>query len=127
MKLECHVSTQVSSLNDEVVKFYEDLGCERVVLGRECSLDEIGSIIKKCSAEIEVFIQGGLCSSYSGKCTLSNYFVNRDANRGGCAHSCRWDYTLFNRNKEQSMVKFHHSLLDNHNFKVAIDNALKPM
>ena len=98
LKLECHVSTQVSSLNAEVVKFYEDLGCERVVLGRECSLDEIDSIIRNCSAEIEVFIQGGLCSSYSGKCTLSNYFVNRDANRGGCAHSCRWDYTLFNKN-----------------------------
>lgn len=99
LKLECHVSTQVSSLNSEVVKFYENLGCERVVLARECSTYEIKEIIKNCSSEIEVFIQGGLCSSYSGKCTLSNYFVNRDANRGGCAHSCRWDYTLFNKDK----------------------------
>lgn len=98
LKLECHVSTQVSAVNEEYVKFYESLGCTRVVLARECSLNEIKMIKEHTSSELEVFIQGGLCSSYSGKCTLSNYFVCRDANRGGCAHSCRWDYKLYQNN-----------------------------
>lgn len=99
LKLECHVSTQVSAVNEDYVKFYEELGCTRVVLARECSLKEIKMIKEHTSSELEVFIQGGLCSSYSGKCTLSNYFVCRDANRGGCAHSCRWDYKLYQDNK----------------------------
>lgn len=98
LKLECHVSTQVSAVNEEYVKFYESLGCTRVVLARECSLNEIKMIKEHTSSELEVFIQGGLCSSYSGKCTISNYFVCRDANRGGCAHSCRWDYKLYQDN-----------------------------
>lgn len=98
LKLECHVSTQVSAVNEEYVKFYESLGCTRVVLARECSLNEIKKIKEHTNSELEVFIQGGLCSSYSGKCTLSNYFVCRDANRGGCAHSCRWDYKLYQNN-----------------------------
>ena len=98
LNLECHVSTQVSAVNEDYVKFYEELGCTRVVLARECSLNEIKMIKEHTNSELEVFIQGGLCSSYSGKCTLSNYFVCRDANRGGCAHSCRWDYKLYQDN-----------------------------
>ena len=98
LNLECHVSTQVSAVNGDYVKFYEELGCTRVVLARECSLNEIRKIKEHTNSELEVFIQGGLCSSYSGKCTLSNYFVCRDANRGGCAHSCRWDYELYQNN-----------------------------
>lgn len=98
LNLECHVSTQVSAVNEDYVKFYEELGCTRVVLARECSLNEIRKIKEHTNSELEVFIQGGLCSSYSGKCTLSNYFVCRDANRGGCAHSCRWDYKLYQNN-----------------------------
>ena len=98
LNLECHVSTQVSAVNEDYVKFYEELGCTRVVLARECSLNEIRKIKEHTNSELEVFIQGGLCSSYSGKCTLSNYFVCRDANRGGCAHSCRWDYELYQNN-----------------------------
>ena len=98
LNLECHVSTQISAVNEDYVKFYEELGCTRVVLARECSLNEIRKIKEHTNSELEVFIQGGLCSSYSGKCTLSNYFVCRDANRGGCAHSCRWDYKLYQNN-----------------------------
>lgn len=98
LNLECHVSTQVSAVNEDYVKFYEELGCTRVVLARECSLNEIKMIKEHTNSELEVFIQSGLCSSYSGKCTLSNYFVCRDANRGGCAHSCRWDYKLYQNN-----------------------------
>lgn len=106
LNLECHISTQLSAINQEYVKFYESLNCTRVVLARECSLSEIKSIRDNCNAELEVFIQGGLCSSYSGKCTLSNYFVNRDANRGGCAHSCRWDYSLYSDGNKVSDESF---------------------
>ena len=93
--MECHISTQVSASNASYLDFYQRLNCPRVVLARECTIEDIKSIRKHNDLELEVFIQGGLCSSYSGRCTLSNYFVCRDANRGGCAHSCRWDYTLY--------------------------------
>lgn len=106
LKLECHVSTQVSIFNQEAVHFYEEMGCSRVVLARECSLEDIKAIKENIKSEIEVFIQGGLCSSISGRCTLSNYFVSRDANRGGCAHSCRWVYNLYNNDKEISPLPF---------------------
>lgn len=100
LNLQCHVSTQVSATNSSYLDFYKSLGCSRVVLARECSLKDISSIHENNDLELEVFVQGGLCSSISGKCTLSNYFVDRDANRGGCAHSCRWDYTLYDNESE---------------------------
>jgi len=92
--LKIHISTQQSVSNSLAVKFYEDFGAERVVLARELSLDEIKQIKKNTNAELEVFIHGGMCASYSGRCMLSNHMTNRDANRGGCAHSCRWNYDL---------------------------------
>lgn len=99
-KLKVHISTQDSILNLEAIKFYKELGVERVVLGRECSLEDIDTICHADLTQIEVFIHGGMCSSYSGKCMLSNIMTNRDANRGGCAHSCRWKYDLYqNENK----------------------------
>lgn len=94
IKLPIHISTQYSSVNYETVKFFKEMGAERVVLGRECSRDEIKEIIDKTGLEIEVFIHGAMCASYSGRCVLSNYFTNRDANRGGCAQICRWDFDL---------------------------------
>jgi len=95
--LEVHVSTQHSSTNSSVVKFYESLGMNRVVLARECSLDDIKETTKNANLPIEVFIHGGMCVSYSGRCTLSNNMTNRDANRGGCAQSCRWKYRLYEK------------------------------
>lgn len=92
--LEVHISTQQSITNSLAVKFYEDYGATRVVLARELSIDEIEEIKRNTTAELEVFIHGGMCSSYSGRCMLSNHMTNRDANRGGCAHSCRWNYHL---------------------------------
>ena len=71
------------------------LGVKRVVLGRELSLNEIAKIRKNTTVGLEVFIHGGMCSSFSGRCMLSNHMVNRDANRGGCAHSCRWNYDMY--------------------------------
>ena len=93
--LEIHISTQQSVANSLAVKFYEDYGATRVVLARELSIAQIEEIKQNTNAELEVFIHGGMCSSYSGRCMLSNHMTNRDANRGGCAHSCRWNYDLF--------------------------------
>ena len=93
--LEAHISTQDSILNTSAIKYFSSLGIERVVLARECSLEDIKNICEQNITQIEVFIHGGMCSSYSGKCMLSNCMTNRDANRGGCAHSCRWKYDLY--------------------------------
>lgn len=93
-KMEAHVSTQQSVSNFEAVSFYEKLGVSRVVLARELSLEEIEEIKRNTGTDLEVFIHGGMCASYSGRCMLSNVMTNRDANRGGCAHSCRWCYDL---------------------------------
>ena len=98
-KMEAHVSTQASTTNEEAVSFYESLGMDRCVLSRELSLDEIEAIKKKSNIDLEVFIHGGMCVSYSGRCMLSNNMTNRDANRGGCAHSCRWCYDLVSNGK----------------------------
>lgn len=94
-KMEVHVSTQASVTNSYALKAYEELGVKRVVLGREVSLENIERIRNNTNIGIEVFIHGGMCSSISGRCMLSNHMVNRDANRGGCAHSCRWNYDLY--------------------------------
>ncbi len=94
IKLPVHISTQASTVNYEAVNFWKSLGVTRVVLGRECNRDEIKEIIDKTGVEVETFIHGAMCASYSGRCVLSNYFTNRDANRGGCAQICRWSFLL---------------------------------
>jgi len=94
-KLEVHLSTQQSTLNWQAVKFWKDEGLPRVVLARETSFEEIEEIKKHVDIEIETFIHGAMCSSYSGRCVLSNHFTDRDSNRGGCCQSCRWKYDLF--------------------------------
>ncbi len=103
---ELHISTQQSTANHHAVQFWKDFGVDRVVLARELSLQEIKSIKNQVNLPIEVFIHGGMCSSFSGRCTLSNNMTNRDANRGGCAHSCRWNYRLFQANQEVSTHDF---------------------
>ena len=113
LKLNIHISTQFSSANIEVVKFFKELGAERVVLARELSKEEIKEIIDKTGVEVETFIHGAMCSSYSGRCILSNYFTNRDANRGGCAQICRWDFDLYNDDElVESDTKFTMSCKD---------------
>ncbi len=107
IKLPIHISTQYSSVNYETVNFWKSEGAERVVLGRECSREEIKEIIDKTGMEIEAFIHGAMCASYSGRCVLSNYFTNRDANRGGCAQICRWDFDLVKDGKKiDNKIKF---------------------
>ena len=94
--LEVHLSTQQSAVNYETLNFWHDFGLKRCVLGREVSLEEIKEIRAHTPVEIEAFIHGAMCISYSGRCTLSNHMAHRDANRGGCCQSCRWHYGLFN-------------------------------
>lgn len=93
--LEIHLSTQASTTNWQSVKFWKEEGVARVVLAREVSLKEIREIKQHVDVEIEAFIHGAMCISYSGRCVLSNHMTSRDANRGGCAQSCRWKYDLF--------------------------------
>lgn len=97
--MEAHVSTQQSSANSETIDFFTKFGVHRVVLARELDLDEIKEVVKNSKVDIEAFIHGGMCVSYSGRCMLSNNMTNRDANRGGCAHSCRWNYDLIKDGK----------------------------
>ncbi|MFK7694253.1 U32 family peptidase [Paenibacillus sp. HJGM_3] len=94
-KLEIHLSTQQSTMNWQAVQFWKDEGVHRVVLAREANMAEIEEIKAKVDIEIETFIHGAMCSSYSGRCVLSNHFTDRDSNRGGCCQSCRWKYDLF--------------------------------
>lgn len=93
--LEIHLSTQASTINWKTVKYWADEGVKRIVLAREVSMEEIREIKRNVDVEIEAFIHGAMCISYSGRCVLSNHMTNRDANRGGCAQSCRWKYDLF--------------------------------
>lgn len=88
--LEVHLSTQASTLNSHAVKFYKELGVKRIVLAREASKENIERIKKETGVDLECFIQGAMCTSFSGRCVLSNYTTNRDSNRGGCAQVCRW-------------------------------------
>lgn len=99
--LKIHISTQASTLNYESVLFWKSKGVERVVLAREVSKEEIKEIIDLTSMEIETFVHGAMCSSYSGRCVLSNYFTNRDANRGGCAQICRWEFPLYDKDNNE--------------------------
>ncbi|MDD3382853.1 MAG: U32 family peptidase [Bacilli bacterium] len=98
--LEIHASTQLSVTNSKAIEFLKMLNVKRVVLARELSIEEIKKISLNTDVELEVFIHGGMCTSYSGRCMLSNYMTYRDANRGGCAHSCRWNYQLYSEDKK---------------------------
>ena len=95
-EIERHISTQANNTNYGTYNFWHGLGAKRVVSARELSLYEIGEIRKHIpeEMEIETFVHGAMCISYSGRCLLSNYFTGRDANRGACTHPCRWKYAV---------------------------------
>ena len=99
IKIPIHISTQLSTSNIESVNFLKNEGVERVVLARECHKDNIKEIIEETKIEVECFVHGAMCSSISGRCVLSNYFTNRDANRGACAQICRWCFDLYEEDK----------------------------
>lgn len=90
-----HVSTQANTTNFAAVRAWEQLGAERVVLARELSLAEIAEISSKTTVELETFVHGAMCISYSGRCLLSAYLTGRDGNRGACTQACRWEYNMY--------------------------------
>ena len=91
-QVEVHLSTQNSTSNYKAIEFFEKEGVDRVVLARELSKKQIAEIVEKVGVDIEVFIHGAMCTCFSGRCALSNYVTNRDANRGGCAQVCRFSF-----------------------------------
>lgn len=125
INLPIHISTQMSNANYESILYLKEEGVERVVLARECSKKNIQEIIDKTGVQIECFLHGAMCSSYSGRCVLSNYFTNRDANRGACAQVCRWCFELNDANnpidaptpftmavKDLSLIRYLKDLID---------------
>ena len=98
-EIERHISTQANNTNYGTFNFLHKLGATRVVTARELSLEEIREIRANIpdDLEIETFVHGAMCISYSGRCLLSNFMVGRDANRGACTHPCRWKYSIVDR------------------------------
>lgn len=124
--LEIHLSTQASTLNVEAANFFKKQGVKRIVLAREATKEDIKEIIDKAKIDIECFIHGAMCTGISGRCVLSNVFTGRDANRGGCAQICRWDFDLLDEvnhkikgnkpftfcSKDLSMLKYIPDMID---------------
>ena len=95
-EIERHISTQANNTNYMTYRFWWEQGAKRVVSARELSLREIKKIRENIPEEMEIesFVHGAMCISYSGRCLLSNYFTGRDANKGACTHPCRWKYAV---------------------------------
>lgn len=95
-KIDLHLSTQANTTNWQAAKFWQEQGIKRIILARELSLKEIAEIHKKVpKLELETFVHGAMCVSYSGRCLLSAWFNQRSANLGDCSHPCRWDYNMY--------------------------------
>jgi len=99
-EIAIHVSTQANITNSEAARFWESLGAKRLVLSRELTIDEIKGIRYKTAIELEVFVHGSICISYSGRCYISSFLTSRSANRGECTNSCRWNYTLMEEKRQ---------------------------
>lgn len=124
--LEIHLSTQKSTMNIEAAKFFKSEGVKRIVLAREVTKEDIKKIKKEVDVDLECFIHGAMCAGVSGRCILSNVFTGRDANRGGCAQICRWDFDLLDEDdkklegdkpftfctKDLSMLKYIPDMID---------------
>lgn len=104
--MQIHLSTQANNTNYKSANFWYSLGIKRIVVARELSLEEIKQISQNINddMEIEAFIHGAMCISYSGRCLLSNYMTNRDANRGECSHPCRWKYYLVEEKRPNEYI-----------------------
>lgn len=127
-----HISTQQSSCNKETVKFWEKIGAQRVVLARECSREDIIDIRKNSNVELEAFIHGAMCTSYSGRCVLSNYITKRDSNRGGCAQVCRFTFNMENQNelfsfscKDLNMILYAADMVKNGIYSLKIEGRMR--
>lgn len=106
LHMELHISTQASTLNREAALFYKSMGAKRIVLAREASREDIIDIKKSTGLDLECFVHGAMCTSFSGRCILSNYCTNRDSNRGGCAQICRWEFSYYKNDKKITDNKF---------------------
>lgn len=106
-EIPVHISTQANNINYQSARMWHKLGAKRVVLAREMSFDEIKEIREKTpdDLELEAFIHGAMCVSYSGRCLLSNYMTQRDANQGACSHPCRWNYSLMEETRPGEFMK----------------------
>lgn len=100
--LEIHLSTQANTMNKYAAKFWADEGVKRIVLARECTLKDIREIRDYLpdNVELEAFVHGAMCISYSGRCLLSNFLTGRSGNRGECVQACRWEYSIFEKNRK---------------------------
>jgi putative protease len=99
-EIPIHISTQANITNFKAAKFWEKLGAKRLVLSRELTIDEIKEIRDHVSIELECFVHGAICISYSGRCYISSFLANRSGNLGECTNSCRWNYTLMEEKRE---------------------------
>lgn len=122
--VEVHLSTQNSTSNYTAVEYFKEEGIDRVVLARELSKTEIAEIIEKTKVDIEVFIHGAMCTCFSGRCALSNYVTNRDANRGGCAQVCRF---AFETDEEKKFTMATKDLNMAHHIKDMIEIGVKSL
>ncbi len=122
--VEVHLSTQNSTSNYAAVEYFKEEGIDRVVLARELSKTEIAEIIEKTKVDIEVFIHGAMCTCFSGRCALSNYVTNRDANRGGCAQVCRF---AFESDEEKKFTMATKDLNMAHHIKEMIEIGIKSL
>lgn len=116
-----HLSTQASCLNIEAGKLWKKSGVTRLILGREVSIAEASRIKKATGLEVELFIHGSMCMAYSGNCVISNFTQGRDSNRGGCAHSCRFEYSLNFNDSEQAKNAYFMSSKDLQGIRVLED------
>src|SRR5574344_829612 len=133
LKIPFFISTQKSITNLEAIEFYKSLGAYRVVLARECSRDDIKHIKENIDTEVEVFIHGAMCTSYSGRCVLSNYVTKRDSNRGGCAQICRFvfdnskDNEFTMSSKDLNMVDYICDMMDLGVISYKVEGRMKSM
>ena len=132
-KVEVHLSTQDSTTNYKAVEYFQKQGVDRVVLAREVSLKEIKEIIDKTGIDIEVFIHGAMCTCYSGRCALSNYVTNRDANRGGCAQVCRFSFEVPGKKdftfatKDNNLASYIGNLIDIHVTSLKVEGRMRSL
>lgn len=104
LQMELHVSTQASTLNYHTALFYKSLGAKRIVLAREASREDIKIIKDKTKLDLEAFIHGAMCTSFSGRCVMSNFATKRDSNRGGCSQVCRYSFSIDNNEDAFEMM-----------------------
>lgn len=133
LKTPFFISTQKSITNLETVRFYKELGAYRVVLARECDREDIKRIKENIDTEVEVFIHGAMCTSYSGRCVMSNYVTKRDSNRGGCSQVCRFvfnndtDYEYAFSSKDLNMLEYLPDLMNLGVESYKIEGRMKSM